>query len=284
MNERKSDIYKLLPDEYVPKTILFRADQERHVDDIESTLDYPMICKPDIGYKGHKVMRVDNDAELDEMLKEYKDGDLLVQEYLSESREYSIMYYRILSSGESGITSFVEKHMPTIQGDGKRTIEALINDLGNPFINTEWIFRKLGNRRSKILESGKSLVVDHIGNYSRGSKFEDLRAQIDDDLLSAMNDFFDKVPGINFARLDIKSNSVEDIKAGRFRILEINGAKSEPIHIYDPRVGFTKIVSDISFHWKILFRVVKDNIASMDHPSSIEGLKSYRRLKRIMDL
>ena len=187
MNERKSDIYKLLPDEYVPKTILFRADQERHVDDIESTLDYPMICKPDIGYKGHKVMRVDNDAELDEMLKEYKDGDLLVQEYLSESREYSIMYYRILSSGESGITSFVEKHMPTIQGDGKRTIEALINDLGNPFINTEWIFRKLGNRRSKILESGKSLVVDHIGNYSRGSKFEDLRAQIDDDLLSAMN-------------------------------------------------------------------------------------------------
>ena len=284
LDERKSDVYQLLPSRYVPKTILLKAGDQPSIDDIETKLDFPLICKPDIGYKGHKVLKIDNRAELRNIIHHDRQGDLLLQEFLTEQREFSIMYYRLSRTGESGVTSFVEKHMPTITGDGHSTIDELIIALNNPFIDTEWIFKKLGPKRNDILEKGEQLTVDHIGNYSRGSKFENLSDQIDGVLRATMDSFFDNVTGINFARVDLKSDSLEALKDGKFRVLEINGAKSEPIHIYDSKMTWWRIIRDISFHWNTLFRIVKDNIANVDHPSSIEGLKSYRKLKRIMDL
>ena len=68
---------------------------------------------------------------------------------------------------------------------------------------------------------------------------------------------------------------LEDLKNGRFKLLEINGAKSEPLHIYDPNLSLSQVVNDISLHWKTLFGVVKENIATTEFPSSMEGRSIY---------
>jgi hypothetical protein len=94
-----------------------------------------------------------------------------------------------------------------------------------------------------------------------------------------MNTFF-SFEGLNFGRLDVKAESLEALKQGNFLLLEINGAKAEPVHIYDPQMSIYKIMSDIRFHWNTLFHIVKENISHAKNPSSVEGLKSFRSLKK----
>ena len=283
LDERKSDIYKLIPPQYLPKTLLIKKEDSLSMDAILESMTMPVIVKPDIGYKGHKVKKIDAVNELMHVLENSKDNDLLVQEFLDEPREYSIMYYRIPSSEEFGITSLVEKHLPFVKGDGYSSIGQLIQKLENPFLDKQWVENKLSHRWNDILPEGDELIVDHIGNYARGSKFENLSHEIDEALINSVHGFFQQVPGVNFARLDLKSDSLDTLRSGTFRILEVNGAKSEPIHIYDPRLSFFDVFREISKHWMILFKIVKGNIKNMDIPSSMEGLKSYWALKKMMD-
>jgi hypothetical protein len=42
--------------------------------------------------------------------------------------------------------------------------------------------------------------------------------------------------GFYFGRLDVMYNTVEELEQGiNFSIVELNGAASEPTHIYDPK-------------------------------------------------
>ena len=176
----------------------------------------------------------------------------------------------------------VEKHLPQIVGDGASTIGSLIDKSPNPFLNKKWILKKYENQIMKVPAKDQKITIDHVGNYSRGSKFENLNKEIDQELIASIHNFFKEISGINFGRLDVKAHSMTALKKGDFRILEINGAKSEPLHIYDPQMSLIDIITTISQHWQTLFRVVKENIASTNYPSSMEGIRAYRSLKKIM--
>ena len=74
------------------------------------------------------------------------------------------------------------------------------------------------------------------GNHSRGSKFIDLSNLIDEQLSSTINLICLSIPDFYYGRLDIKFKDWEDLKNGKnFSIIEVNGAGSEPTHIYDPK-------------------------------------------------
>jgi hypothetical protein len=53
-------------------------------------------------------------------------------------------------------------------------------------------------------------------------------------------------------------NSLEDFaKGGPFKIIEINGAGSEPTHIYDPQHSIFFAWKEIVLHWYWLWRISK---------------------------
>ncbi|MEL6123009.1 MAG: hypothetical protein AAFR14_04750, partial [Bacteroidota bacterium] len=267
LDDRKSDIYDQVPQQYVPVTRLFVPKDTSIIAEILQEFSFPMMAKPNVGFRGYLVRRIDNELELSEVIKQYIGKELLIQEFLAQEHEYSVMYYWV-DAYDHGISSLVEKHLPKVIGDGKRTVSSLIEALDNPFLNHEWVTKKNKQHLDRILDDGEALLIDHVGNFARGSKFENLNSKIDATLTTSMRTFFTHVPGMNFCRLDVKAASLNELKKGNFKLLEINGAKSEPLHIYDPRMSMWDVFRAIRTHWKTLFRIVRRNIAAVEIPSS----------------
>ena len=281
LDERKSDIYDHIPSRYMPLTRLYKSFSEKDIAEVIQVFSFPIVMKPNVGYKGFLVKRIDRESELLHALEDYKDREVIIQEFVDEACEYAVMYYYV-DDHQYGVTSLVEKTLPILIGDGKKTIRTLIEELDNPFLNVNWILKKNKAVLENILPDSEQYVIDHVGNYSRGSKFYDLNHEICPDLIQAVHAFYRNINGMNFCRMDVKAHSIEDLKNGNFKLLEINGAKSEPLHIYDPNIGFVQILKSIHKHWIILFKVVKRNIKIVDFPSSIEGIKSYYSLKKMV--
>ena len=128
LDDRKTDIYEMVPDKYLPKTIMYEPDDITSVVlDVEENFDYPIIAKPNVGFRGFLVHKIDSREELENVVSKYKGKELLIQEFLTESREYSVMFYNIKNE-ESGISSLVEKHFPGVTGDGVKSLRELIED------------------------------------------------------------------------------------------------------------------------------------------------------------
>ena len=282
LDDKKSAVYKLVHPRYLPQTIIIKKDDNIEAKIKEAGLNYPLIVKPDVGFKGFMVRKVDSLTELNGLKASFGQREMLLQEFVDTAKEYSIMCYKLNRSSTYEISSFVEKILPYIVGDGITTIEDLIINLSNPFLKKEIVLYKFRTCLHDILPKGQKMIIDHVGNYARGSKFYNRSKQIDEDLTRAMNNFFTGINGLNFGRLDLKADSIDDIKNGNFKLLEINGAKAEPIHIYDPTMSISSMMKDISFHWRTLFKIVKEN-QHHQIPSTAEGLRSFRSLKKAVN-
>jgi hypothetical protein len=286
LDENKSDIYDLLPDRFVPNTIRVSGKDNISMEQIEIVgLTFPLIVKPNIGFRGYKVVKVFNLQELNSFISAQSERrEWLIQEFLDYEKEYSLLFYRIPGSGRRGITSLVEKIYPFIVGDGERTLEELIDVYENPFIDRDLVIRRFQEKLKKVLAANEKLVLDEIGNYARGSKFLDIRNQIDLEMEEVMRDYFKEVNGLDFFRMDFKSDNLDAFKQGEFKILEINGAKSEPIHIYDPKNKFLSNVKTIVQHWVTIKNVVKERKKQGNYrfPTTRYGLKSLIAIKKLV--
>jgi len=284
LDDKKSEIYKMVPEEHLPKTFVTSSSAPDILKGIEATgISFPLIVKPDIGYKGYMVRKVDFENELPGVLRMYNGRQVVVQEFLNHAKEYSFLYYRIPHSKVHGITSLVEKQLPFVIGDGRSTLEELIIS-NSPFLELKYVLRKRKKDLKIVLRNGQKIVVDHVGNYSRGCKFYSLNSEIDAELVEVGRQFFTYLDGINFGRIDLKSDSLEELKKGNFKIMEVNGAKSEPLHIYDPKFGFFQIWKDIGYHWSILNKIVREQLRHSFHfPSAKDGIQGAKSLKRQMN-
>ena len=98
------------------------------------------------------------------------------------------------------------------------------------------------------------------GNHVRGAKFLDANHLIDDELTHIIDTICQQVKGFYFGRLDIRYNSWERLKRGQeFSIIELNGAGSEPTHMYDPKHSIFFAWKEIICHWNILFDISRIN-------------------------
>ena len=283
LDEHKSDIYNLLPGSHIPKTVISRKGQNYISALALNDLHFPLILKPNVGFKGHLVVKVNNEEEMHYYFEQSDGREILIQEYIDLPREYSIMYFRYPISRRSGISSVIEKKYPYTTGDGVKSLNRLVEDYNNPFLDKEWVFKSFKKELNRIPAKGEKIILDSIGNYSRGAKFYSLNEVIDEELINATDQFFSHIKGLNFFRMDIKSDSLEAYKSGSFKILEINGAKSEPLHIYDPKYSFAKISKDIHRHWSILNSIVKETQFEREKlPSFKSGWKSYKAVKKLM--
>lgn len=276
-DDKKSDAYELIPDRYLPETILANSE-----DDIinlinKSNLEFPLILKPDVGFKGYLVMKLNNLNQLINVLPKYDNKSILIQEFIDFKKEYSVLLYRYPISGQVGISSLIEKTYPTVIGDGQKTLKELIDLNENPFLQKEWIKKANFESLHNVLKCNEERRIDDIGNYSRGASFHSLNHQINEDMVSWAKDLLDDIQGIDFCRIDLKSDSIKNMIHGKFKIIEINGAKSEPLHTYDKSWSYLQIMKDVHKHWMIIRDIVKERLTtSYSLPSFFEGYKSWR--------
>jgi hypothetical protein len=282
LGERKSDIYKLIPAKQVPISIISRKQEDYLSAFSDSKLNFPIIAKPNIGFKGFLVAKLNDKNQLINYMNSTKGEEIILQEFVDLAHEYSLLYYRIPYTKESGISSLIEKIYPFVYGDGQSTLQQLIQQFKNPFLKRAWVLDKWKSELQRIPAKGEKIILDPIGNYSRGAKFYSMAQFIDEDLLKATQQFFNKIEGMDFGRIDLKANSLEAYKTGEFKVLEINGAKSEPLHIYDPNESFLSIIKSVHRHWMIVVKIVKERRKhAFDFPSTSSGWKSFQMLKKL---
>ena len=85
------------------------------------------------------------------------------------------------------------------------------------------------------------------------------------------------MPSFYYGRFDIRYQSRELLEQGKsFSIIEVNGAGSEPTHIYDPRHSIFFAWKEIVRHWRLLFSISCAN-HRLGYPylSLWEGIEMY---------
>jgi hypothetical protein len=260
--ESKDLIYDLIPQKYYPKTLYFKVGtgiEEINAAFTHQPFSYPLIAKPDIGGRGVQVKLVYNEEDLIAYIKQIK-VDFLVQEYIPYKNEVGLFYYRLPGENKGHISGIVGKEFLTVKGDGSSTIKDLLIAEPRYLLQLSVLLQTEGELLTQVLPANESLTLVPYGNHARGAKFIDLSHLITDELTGSMDAVCKQIPGFYFGRLDIMYNNWEELSRGEnFSIIELNGAGSEPTHIYDPSHSIFFAWKEIIRHWKLLYQIGKLN-------------------------
>ncbi|MEO6733552.1 MAG: hypothetical protein ABIN01_20175 [Ferruginibacter sp.] len=279
--ESKKEIYDLIPQQYYPATVLFKTGTPitEVMKGIErKEMSFPLIAKPDIGMRGMLVQKIHSEKELANYISNTK-VDFLVQAYIEYENEVGLFYYRYPGAANGNISGIAGKELLTLTGDGVSTMEELL--MKNPrFILQLPVLKEThADTLKTILQKNEQHLLVPYGNHCRGSKFLDISNLINEDLVNVIDKICKEIPEFYFGRMDIRYKSWEDLKMGRhFSIIELNGAGSEPIHIYDPAHSIFFAWQEIIRHLNILFEISRLNhrqqkMPYMDFSSGMKMLK-----------
>lgn len=256
--ESKYKTIQMLPSNYCPNTIY--VEKGENIQDIlpkitENDIEFPLIIKPDIGFRGLLVTKIKDEVELSVYLKKYNSINLIIQEYIDYKNECGIFYHRIPGKKTGKITSITLKKYLTVIGDGNSTLSDLIQDDERAKHYSKLIKELNINRLQMIPKNKEEIILNVIGNHSKGTQFINGNHLINKELQYFLNNLHAEIEGWNYGRIDVKYNNFEELLRGEnLKIIEINGIISEPTHIYDASEGnYFKALKSIKNHWKIIY-------------------------------
>ena len=278
--ESKKEIYNLIPQQYYPKTELIkeRTSLNEILKTIEnSNIKYPFIAKPDIGLRGSAVKKIHNFEEL-KFYNDKADFDYLVQDLIPFESEVGVFYVRYPNEKKGRITGIVSKEFLIITGDGLSATEELIKQNPRYELQLKTLKLEYGAELLNVLPKGEKLNLVPYGNHARGAKFIDGSHWISPKLTETINEMCLQIPGFYFGRLDVMYNNWEEFERGEnFAVVELNGAASEPTHIYDPThslfFAWRELAKHITFMYEISVQNHKNGIPYLSHK---EGMKEYK--------
>lgn len=169
--ESKKGIYDLIPFEYYPSTLFFRAftpAEEILALVKQMNLNYPLVGKPDIGMKGMMVKKIENE---DDLIR-YATGskvDFLIQEFIPYQNEVGIFYYRFPNEQRGCISGIVKKEFLSVKGDGVSTVEQLLLKSKRAVLQLPILRKTEKNKMAIILKHDEELILVPYGNHIRGA-------------------------------------------------------------------------------------------------------------------
>jgi hypothetical protein len=262
LNESKKDIYQITPRHLSPKTVFFSlpANADLVIQRLnDAGLQFPLIGKPDVGGRGRGVKALKDEGDV----RSYVQNAFLnfhIQEFVAFRNEVGIFYYRYPNQPTGRISGIVRKEFLSVIGNGKSTMKELLMTEKRAILQMESLERIYGKQLETILPDGEKITLVPYGNHARGAKFLDDSHLIDEQLTLTIDAICKQVKDFYFGRLDIRYKDWTELKEGRnFSVIEVNGAGSEPTHIYDPKHSLFFAWKEIVRHWIILMRISRMN-------------------------
>ena len=289
--ESKKAIYNLIPQRYYPKTeLIFEGTSfEEILKTVQiSGIQYPFIAKPDIGLRGSAVKKIHNSEEL-KLYNQKANFDYLVQDLIPFEKEVGIFYVLYPNEKTGKITGIVSKEFLIVTGDGVSTIEELIKRNPRYELQLKTLKLEYGDQLSNVLPKGEKLNLVPYGNHARGAKFLDGSQGISQKLTETINEMCLQIPGFYFGRLDVMYNNWDELEQGKnFLIVELNGAASEPTHIYDPKhslfFAWRELAKHITFMYEISTENHKKGIPYLAHKVGMNEYKLHlEQSKKILN-
>jgi hypothetical protein len=281
LGESKKDLFRLLPPHLQPATLFFPLGSDPLMvleQVLEAGFRFPLMGKPDIGGRGRGVKKLNDAAGVLSYVLE-AGMDFHIQEFISYGHETGIFYYRYPHETRGNISGIVQKEFLSVQGDGKNTVRELLGKNTRAILQLPVLEKTEPQMLKRVIPLGETCIVSPYGNHARGALFLDDSDSVNPALVNRVNEICSLIPSFHYGRLDIRYDSRELLEQGeRFVVIEVNGAGSEPTHIYDPRHSLFFAWKEIVRHWRILYAISRAN-HRLGHRylSLAEGVAMYRK-------
>ncbi|MCF6352677.1 MAG: hypothetical protein L3J06_06685 [Cyclobacteriaceae bacterium] len=282
----KKSILDIIPNQYIPTTVLLSAPV--YYDEVElamqkSGLAFPVIFKPDVGERGWKVEKINDKKEAEAYLVAFN-ADLQMQEYLDLPFEAGVFYYRFPEEQKGTVSSIVVKELLHVIGDGKLTLKQLIINKPRARIQLAKLQKKGQLKFDWIPNIGIKVELQPIGNHNRGAAFLDGNHLICDQLINSFENISQEIEGFYYGRFDVRCKDEAALKRGDVKIMELNGAASEPAHIYQAGFSIFKAYQVLLHHWNILYQIsIANHAKGTPYTSFKKGYKDLTTSGRIME-
>jgi hypothetical protein len=279
--ESKKEIYDLIPQKYYPKTVLIENKTSIHlISELidQNNISFPLICKPNVGLRGTAVKKIHNLEELSQYVQK-ANFDFLVQGLIPYENEIGLFYVKLPNEENGKITGIVAKEFLILTGNGKNTIKELLEKNPRYQLQLKVLEEEYKEKLNEVLNQNETINLVPYGNHCRGTKFIDASNYITPKLTDTLNTICNQIEGFNYGRMDIMYNTFEELEnENNFQIVEINGAISEPTHIYDPNHTLIHGWKELTKHFHYLYIISKQNKQN-GHPylTFKQGVREFKK-------
>ena len=248
-------------------------------------LTFPVVAKPDLGWCGFGVRKLDDAAALDDYLAHYPQGEsLMLQHYLDEPGEAGIFYVRHPQQAQGWLLGILLRHYPQVTGDGISTVAQLI--ARNPRLQRAMSHpeeHECQHDPDEVPLVGETVRLSLIGSTRVGGRYEDGSELASEALLQAVDAIAQDMPSFHIGRFDVRYHTLADLRAGRFTIMEVNGAGSEAVHAWDPKYSVWEVYRKVFAKQRVLFALGAFNRARGHRPiGMLELARHHLRQQRLI--
>jgi len=222
------------------------------------TTSLPVIAKPDRGVVGIGVRKIFSLKALEALL-EIIPCDYMLQEFSDYPLEYGIFYCKYPNEDMGRVVSLTEKRIPSVVGDGQKTVRELIDCSADIKYNKNNLLAHAKNMDYTPVMGEHYQVLDQA-SHTYGCVFKDRNCEITPAMDEWMNDMCSKAREFYFGRFDMKLKDKESLRTGKgVKICELNGCWSEPIHIYDDDHTITYAAKEMFRSYARAYKIAKLN-------------------------
>ncbi|EKO3823211.1 D-alanine--D-alanine ligase [Vibrio harveyi] len=252
-----------------------------------SSLEYPLVAKPDLGCRGAGVKLLRSDEQLRSYIKTFPvDGRFLLQKKSEYSAEAGVFYVRQPGETRGKIISLALKYSPRVIGDGQSTLKQLIEKCPRAGKLQHLYLPRHSEQLEVIVAKGEEFQLAFAGSHSRGAIFRDGNRFITQELEKKLDQVLGDFNGFHYGRLDIKFKDIHALMNGEhFDILEINGASSEAAHIWDSDTPLTHIFATLLKQYRLLYQIgSKQKLRGHQTPTLGALIQAWREEKVLTQL
>ncbi|MDQ3039203.1 MAG: hypothetical protein M3Q96_04555 [Pseudomonadota bacterium] len=236
-------------------------------------LRFPIVVKPDLGWCGHGVRKIDDSDALAHYLAFYPTGQMLVlQRYLAEDGEAGLFYMRHRDEVTGRLIGVLLRHYPRVVGNGHDTVAVLIAEDAR-------LKRATGSRLHEcqcdpeyVPGTGEKVRLSTIASTRVGGLYEDATAAVTPALTARVDAIARDMPDFHVGRFDVRYSTLDALRAGEFTIMEVNGAGSEAVHAWDPKYTIAQVYGIVFAKQRALFRIADANRRAGHRPIGMRAL------------
>ncbi len=260
----KSEINRHLVSKFMPISVL--VEQKMSLENFlaflkKYKLSFPIICKPNAGERSTGVYFIQNGSELSQFIATAPDEPFLVQEFLGQKKEFGIVMVRkSVSSNEFSVFSCVEKQARRVIGDGKSTIQALVEQLPIAVAQRQKILLSLSeDEKQTVLPVNEERKIARMASVSLGTVFVNRQDEVTPALEKSLSAALVNYQGFNVGRFDIMADSLADIEKENYKIIELNGVGATPLTIYELDRSVESVYEQLENYYDLLLEWGRKN-------------------------
>lgn len=252
----------------------------------EANLDFPVVAKPDLGWCGFGVRRIDNATALRNYLSRYpREAALMLQQYLGEPGEAGLFYLRHPDQRVGRLLGILLRHYPQVSGDGVSSIAQLVERDPRLLRTTRSAEHECCYEPTQVPASGEIVRLSLIASTRVGGRYEDGSDYATVELTAAVEAIARDMPQFHVGRFDVRYLSLEHLRRGEFTIMEVNGAGSEAVHAWDPKYSIRDVYRIVFAKQRLLFALAAANRARGHKPVGVIALaRHYLHQQRLIRL